>query len=1266
MRRDLREKVKLCLFITIGFLVPIVSLLLINNSATLAAGELSTIQQKAKLEGVYNCYRNGSINSVVTSQNWQLQGWGSMISPAGSPVNILNNSSTQAQGISCGDLFGSYSNSFPSNSADAQTLRTTLYNMGYDTGTGNTADFRCATYVFNKPATGADSSVQICSYVKLENGTYRFDGRGGTAAVKINYFDSNGRPIQIEGGTGSITLDCKTGDFTTKGPRPCGVTKTFSDGESFDDFARALATDMQSVYRGESDGGYTPGWSMNSAVQLANASELDVKYQLDSMPYAANRAIKQLSNGAYNSRSDLALSYDEKIALLMNDLKDYYGGYVYYLGSENSACGLSSSNARTAESAGYYPVTMNGKTCYIGAAKNTNGTVAGYDSQDHILGANFNFKKVVEELNKYSVDFADEMDFGDPSTPGGDTGGTEADEAGTIGACYSGTGVLGWIVCPVMEAVGAATGWIYGNVIEPALQVKASTLFSQDNDSGIYSAWSTFRSFSNILFVIAFVIVIIAQLTGIGVSNYNIKKILPRLIMVVILVNISYIICQLAVDVSNILGSTLRDTFANIKIAGAQQDTFFDILGTILNGLGLATVGTFTTVTILSSSVVKAGLSYLAIPLLLTIIGCFIAIVFFFILLAVRQAGVIILVILSPVAVICYALPNTKSIFDRWRKLFTSMLFVYPICGLLVGGGQFVGALMLSMVQQNSELGFFYAIAAMLVNVMPFFLVPSLLKNSMALAGNIGARIASAGAGLRNGLNRGVRNSEVYKEHQQEKARIMGIRRNQTRVGRYSKDPNAGGGLIGRARRALNLNDNLSERQTALLAQSQSSIDQSTGNVGKALQLAWENDGSADNLEDGDDSIMGRYIQASKDLMEDPNNIGALERQKAAYSILASSNPGRSALNRATSELETYASGLSGEKAEIARSVMGRTATNLLREQGSNIGKSPLLEERLKAIKKARTAGELSGVGSTAINESIKSMSTRTMAEMNKRDLDQYLLAARRGELNSNQIQTLSNFASKAMSDQHYKGSIAADALPKLQALASMPLNRPVTPSAPGMDAATAAVEEATNRLGGASKEQLDQIREGLRDSGGIKDTVYKDALGVEHHDNAKTEMINNLSDTLMRAMDADDDFSLDTDRAKQISEILRENGVDTTNLASRYGMSPDDVQGRLDLATGVKIPHPPRQRLTDLHSNWRRATAADVAAATGRRTGPHARIPFAVDDWVQVDGDGRLTRLDARSAKEAEMLETADLEADRARLEEEFRDRTRRRPPTS
>lgn len=143
---------------------------------------------------------------------------------------------------------------------------------------------------------------------------------------------------------------------------------------------------------------------------------------------------------------------------------------------------------------------------------------------------------------------------------------------------------------------------------------------------------------------------------------------LPTLIMVAVLSNLSFFLCEVAVDISNIVGYDVRRLL--VDIAPVPGGDFGDgSLGTIIgNTFGALGIGT----------VAAAGGIFALVnwrtwiwPLLLVILAAVIGVFFFFLLLGARQAGIIILVALAPIAVICYALPNTKSIFSRWWKMFS-------------------------------------------------------------------------------------------------------------------------------------------------------------------------------------------------------------------------------------------------------------------------------------------------------------------------------------------------------------------------------------------------------------------------------------------------------------------------------------------------------------------------------------------------------------------------------------------------------------------
>ncbi len=343
-------------------------------------------------------------------------------------------------------------------------------------------------------------------------------------------------------------------------------------------------------------------------------------------------------------------------------------------------------------------------------------------------------------------------------------GNVEGDSANDI-PCLKAGQSLGWIICPVVELVGNAVHGIYGYIENNFLQVNPQYI----SDNGTKNAWGSFRDLANIIFAIALLIIILSQITGFGVSNYGIKKMLPSLVIVAVLVNVSFFLCEFAVDLSNIVGYGAGQLFNGID-TGVNEGSYS--LGGMVNG----TVTTFLTGTgtVGALFIAYESIEFWIMPFLLMLLIAFISVVFFFILLGVRQAGIIILVTLAPVAIICYALPNTKIIFSRWRKIFFSLLLVYPICGLLMSGGQFASRLLLTVgmnPNNDNSMGFAYAFVAVLLQAVPFFFVPSILKSSMAAMGNLGAKLSTFGNRLSGGASRAIRNSEAYRDS---RARLAG------------------------------------------------------------------------------------------------------------------------------------------------------------------------------------------------------------------------------------------------------------------------------------------------------------------------------------------------------------------------------------------------------------------------------------------------------------------------------------------------------------
>ena len=304
--------------------------------------------------------------------------------------------------------------------------------------------------------------------------------------------------------------------------------------------------------------------------------------------------------------------------------------------------------------------------------------------------------------------------------------------------CTSQIGAIGWLICPTTGLLAKGIDALYG-LIQGLLDVKP---LEMKGDSPIYQVWSYMRNIANICFIIFLLVIIYSQITGYGINNYGVKKSLPRLIVTAMVVNFSFLFCAIAVDISNILGNGLKDLLAGIAESAISSGTvdgsktatgFYSLFNTVAaGGLGLALSFTFPGGPL--------GLLLAFIPL---IIGGIISVIVGLLVLGLRQALVIFLVSISPIAFVLYILPNTEKHFQKWKKTFSQMLFFYPMFSMLFGVSKLA-----SMVLITSATTPFGLMVGAAVQVLPLLLAAGLMKLSGSALGGISNVLNSLGNNL--------------------------------------------------------------------------------------------------------------------------------------------------------------------------------------------------------------------------------------------------------------------------------------------------------------------------------------------------------------------------------------------------------------------------------------------------------------------------------------------------------------------------------------
>ena len=377
------------------------------------------------------------------------------------------------------------------------------------------------------------------------------------------------------------------------------------------------------------------------------------------------------------------------------------------------------------------------------------------------------------------------------STPGnsGTTGpGTEGAAASESQSTCTVEGI-GWIVCPVMVFMGGLVDAAY-NFVASLLEVQP--ILTTGGTAGLYEAWVVMRNIANVAFVISFLIIIFSQLTSVGVSNYGVKKLLPRLVIAAILVNISFWVCAIAVDLSNILGASMVRVFESIGTSIPNTN----LAGGISNEL--ATGGTWSGIVggVLAGAAVAGAVYYVGLSALIPgLLAALLAIITVFLVLTLRQALIILLIVISPLAFIAFLLPNTEDLFSKWRKLLTTLLLMYPIIAAIFGAS----ALASSIVMNSSDNTVIQIMGAAIA-ILPLAVTPLVMKTAGGLLNRFGGIVNNAEKGPFDRLRK---SGEAYSKDRQNirNARAlngnskfgrstfikMGARRNAIRAGREAE-----------------------------------------------------------------------------------------------------------------------------------------------------------------------------------------------------------------------------------------------------------------------------------------------------------------------------------------------------------------------------------------------------------------------------------------------------------------------------------------------
>ncbi|MDO4902427.1 MAG: hypothetical protein Q4A21_02615 [bacterium] len=400
-------------------------------------------------------------------------------------------------------------------------------------------------------------------------------------------------------------------------------------------------------------------------------------------------------------------------------------------------------------------------------------------SRGNITTSTDNSKKCLAESKKQGFAANNTVDAQDQITQGTQLGTSQQKEEGGGGGKKDNTSCevqwVGFVVCPGARIGTAIVINLYNVIAKNLLEIKAGSLFRQGNPA--YKTWNDFRNIANVLLAIVVAVVIFSQTTNVGISNYGIKRMLPRIIPYAVIINISFWAVAALVDLSNLLGYNFYMWLGASGGWDAAKETggMGDLVNSILTGS--AEIAGFAAVTAVLVATVAGG----SILVLLLLAG--LALLLMFVILTGRQAVVVMLVVISPIAFVSSILPNTEGFYKKWKGFLKAMLMIYPICSLMIGG-MILASNVLYGTADNALFKMIYG----LLPIVGLFAAAAVIKGVASVLDNLtGTKTFSKALAKTEGAKSAVKNSPISNAER----RFWGSKRRNYMENLEAKKPNS-------------------------------------------------------------------------------------------------------------------------------------------------------------------------------------------------------------------------------------------------------------------------------------------------------------------------------------------------------------------------------------------------------------------------------------------------------------------------------------------
>lgn len=296
-----------------------------------------------------------------------------------------------------------------------------------------------------------------------------------------------------------------------------------------------------------------------------------------------------------------------------------------------------------------------------------------------------------------------------------------------------------WILCPILRGMDKAVGFVDAQINE-VLFVR-SEVYEGD---ALKLAAARLRNIAYIVLVPIMLVMVLGTALGSSlVDAYTVKKALPRLIIAVLFMALSFPIGIFLIELANALGTGVGGLIAS-AFGGMRDITLASLFEAEPGKVFMTLAGAGTAAWAIGVNFFVV-MSYAGVALLGMLFG--------YVLLAGRQFLLIALMLLAPVAILSWIFPGNDKLWGLWKNSFFGLLMLYPLIMVVIAGGRVFAKIIADAAPEGSSVtggpfGFTAIILILVAYVAPYFLIPATFKLAGGTFANLAGKVNDKGRGV--------------------------------------------------------------------------------------------------------------------------------------------------------------------------------------------------------------------------------------------------------------------------------------------------------------------------------------------------------------------------------------------------------------------------------------------------------------------------------------------------------------------------------------